>query len=282
MSDETKSVLQQLRKTFKGRLSRLTLFDSNVCECRTEPETPWILIPVEGQPFSHQLRFTYRKRKVELLQNDTHVSLGVGGEFPSRIISFNARDAWHSHWVCVGKFFVVADKTYPVYTKDRTLSEFEHGLFRSEEFAALILATDMRAGESLHFYADEVKFYLKTPTIEHVQKVIERTIDLVEKIEVLEEPLDLTSLPERFHPLIPLIKKWAISDDGDRADLLSNASKVALKKMVEKVSPHFEEIGTYLSSFGEKPPPEAACLLGTLAECFMEAEIEIAKDGESS
>jgi len=281
MADETKSVLQQLRKTFKGRLSRLTLFDSNVCECRTEPETPWILIPVEGQPFSRQLRFTYRKRKVELLENDTYVSLRVGGEFPSRIISFNARDAWHPHWVCAGKFFVVTDKTYPVYTKDRNLSEFERGLFASEEFAALIVETDLRDGESLHFYANEVKFYLKMPTAEHVQKVIERTIDLVEKIEVLEEPLDLTSLPVQFHPLIPLIKKWAISDDGDRADLLGKASKMALKKMVEKVSPYFEEIGTYLSSFGEKPPPEAACALGSLAECFMEAEQEIAKGGGS-
>jgi hypothetical protein len=37
-------------------------------------------------------------------------------------------------------------------------------------------------------------------------------------------------------------------------------SKAALKKMVEKVSPYFEEIGVYLASFGEVPTGGGMCL----------------------
>jgi hypothetical protein len=279
MADETKSVLQQLRKTFKGRLSPIKVFDANVCESDTPPGRPWELNPVQGQFFSRILRFTHKKRRVRLLENDEYVSGRVYVEIPTRIFSVNAKNALYRRWIGAGDF-TIADRSYPVFTKDGKLSEFEEGLFLREEFTALIVTADMRDGESLHFSAGDVHFYLKTPTAEHVQRVTESAIELADKIEVLEEPLDLTSLPVQFHPLIPLIRKWAISDDGERADLLSNASKVALKKMVEKVSPYFEEIGTYLDSFGETPP-EAACLLGTLTECFMEAEIQIAKDQKS-
>jgi hypothetical protein len=281
MADELESVLQQLRKTFKGRLSPIKLFDANVCESTSPPGRPWESIPIKGQPFSRQLRLVYKKRKVVLLENEEYVSGSVYVEIPNRIFSVNGRNALCRRWISAGDF-MIGDRSYPVFTQDGKLSEFEQSLFRREEFSALIVATDMHDGESLHFSADDVHFYLKTPTVEHVQRAIECAIELADKIEVLEEPLDLTLLPERFHPLIPLIKKWAISDDGDRDDLLSTASKAALEKMVEKVSPYFEDIGSYLASFGEEPPPEYASALGTLAECFIEAEIETAKRAETS
>jgi hypothetical protein len=280
MPGETKSVLQQLRKTFKGRLSPIKLFDSNVCESTSPPGRPWESIPVRGQPFSRQLRFVHRERKVALVENDEYVSGSVYVEIPNRIFSVNVKEALLRHWISA-EDFMIGDRSYPVYTQDGKLSQFEESLFRREEFTALIVAADIRDGESLHFSRSDVHFYLKTPTAEHVQRVIESAIELADKIEVLEEPLDLTSLPERFHALIPLIRKWAISDDEDRADLLGTASKAALKKMVEEVSPYFEEIGSYLATFGEKPPPEYACALGTLAECFVEAEQQIAKGEES-
>jgi hypothetical protein len=281
MADETKSVLQELRKTFKGRLSPIKLFDVNVCQCVSPPNRPWESIPVIGQMFSRQLRFTYKKRKVMLVENDSYVSGSVMGEFPGRILSVNFRNALHRRWISAGEVKTVA-RRYPLFTQDGKLTEYEEDLIRGAEFTVLLAEFDFRNGGSLHFYRDGVHFYMQGPTAERVQKVIERTVELADKIEVIEERLDLTLLPERFHPLIPLIKKWAISDDGDREDLLSTASKAALGKMVEKVSPYFEEIGLYLASFGEKSPPEEACALGALAECFMEAEQEIAKGKESA
>jgi hypothetical protein len=231
---------------------------------------------VEGQPFSRQLRFLYKKRKVILVENGTYVNGTVRGEFTGRIFTVNAKDALCPRWACAGNFTVGA-RSYPVFTEDGRLSEYEENLFRRPEFTVLVAEADMRDGESLHFSRGDVQFYLKTPTAEHVQRVIERAIDLAEKIEVAEEPLDLTLLPVPFHPLIPLIRKWAIYDDGDRSDLLTTASKPALSKMIEKVSPYLAAIDSYLDSFGKQPPTERPCALGTLAECVLEAEQQVAK-----
>ena len=276
MSDEPKSVLQQLRKTFKGRLSRCTAFDPNVCAYHAKPDRPWELIATEGQPFLRELRFAYRKRNVVMYENENYVRVSVRGEFTGRRFTVNAKDPFNHRWTSAGNVAAGA-RSNPVFTPDGILSEHEENLFRRPEFIALLIQTDMRDGESMQFAQDSIRVYLKVPTVEHVHAVIDCLIELVDKIEVLEEPLNLMSLPARFHALIPLIRKWAISDDEDRTDLLRAASRAALKKMVEEVSPYFEEIGSYLASFGETPPPEAACALGTLAECFMEAELEIAK-----
>ena len=79
-------------------------------------------------------------------------------------------------------------------------------------------------------------------------------------------------LPRQFHDLIPLLSRWSIGDDVQRMETLESASTDELQRLIESITPRFEEIDSYLRSF-DMHPPHAACLLGNLSEATCEAEI---------
>ncbi len=81
-------------------------------------------------------------------------------------------------------------------------------------------------------------------------------------------------LPPEFQFLIPLIRKWAESDDHLRSDLIDQAGGASLRELADNVVPLFDSINTYLNRLG-KELPEAAIALQTLAECASEAQISI-------
>jgi hypothetical protein len=84
---------------------------------------------------------------------------------------------------------------------------------------------------------------------------------------------DYTILPEAFHRLIPLFKKWGQTDDDKRSQRLARAARAQLRKLVAEVEPHFHSINRYLDDFGAEPIPAAAIVLGALAEAASEAQI---------
>lgn len=90
-------------------------------------------------------------------------------------------------------------------------------------------------------------------------------------MEAVEQGPKLELLPVQFHPIIPMIKKWAVPDDLERNDLLDSVPKSVLRSLADEVSPYLETINSYLDSFGEMPPTEEAVSLGRLAECALEA-----------
>jgi hypothetical protein len=71
--------------------------------------------------------------------------------------------------------------------------------------------------------------------------------------------------------LIPLIRKWGITDDAERTERLERASRRQLQVLVRRVSPLFESINAYLDGFGEDVSAAAAAL-GALAEAAAEAK----------
>jgi hypothetical protein len=85
--------------------------------------------------------------------------------------------------------------------------------------------------------------------------------------------VDLSKLPERFAPLLPLIKIWGVTDDTERDELRAASSSTELERIVEKVQPYFEAINLYLDSFGDLPMSEAAIALGALAEFAAETQV---------
>ena len=130
----------------------------------------------------------------------------------------------------------------------------------------------MQEGEIVLFTKDEITFYLKQPTSDRVSRIIDRMVDLAVKVEIPDEKLDLKLLPLQFHPVIPLIEKWALPDDSDRNDQLDMTPKSILRAFVDEVNPYMEAVDSYLNSLSGKPPTEEAGALGRLAECALEAK----------
>jgi hypothetical protein len=82
------------------------------------------------------------------------------------------------------------------------------------------------------------------------------------------------NIPEKLWPLVPLLKKWAISDDSEREERKEIMGKAAKRKLLNAVTPLMPEINGYLDSFGDRPFSEEAILIGNLAELVSELQLE--------
>jgi hypothetical protein len=262
-------MLKELAKRFKGKLSRCEVYDANVCATRTVADRPWELIAVTGQPFLHRLRFPCGRRKVTVLASETYVHGSASGTFGSRPFTINAKQrVFRSEFA---QSLLLGGARYPVFTEDGSVSAEQTDLLSRPELMALIARSSLREGESLYFTKGEMGFYLKRTDTDRISGVIDVLVKLADRVETLEQRPDLKVLPSQFHPLIPLIQRWALADDSERQDLLEAASATTLRALVDDVSPYFEAIDSYLDSFGKKAPTYEAVTLGRLAEGALEA-----------
>jgi hypothetical protein len=266
------TVLQELAKRFKGKLSQCTVYDANVCTTRSQPDRPWELLPVSGEPFSRRLRFTHKGRKVTVLANTSYFHGAVSGTFNSRPFTINAKQrvvGFRSEFATA--LFVGGDR-YPVFTEDGNVSSNQKHLLSLPELVSLVALSDLQEGESLYFTKGEIGFYLKRPDTDRMSGVIDRVIELAGTVEIPEEELNLELLPAQFHPIIPTIRKWALADDSERNDLLAATPETVLRSLTDDVFPYLDAINSYLDSFRGRAPTEHAVALGRLAECAIEAK----------
>lgn len=104
---------------------------------------------------------------------------------------------------------------------------------------------------------------------------------LLEMLPVIEEnfpdkpdDIDANAIPEELRDLIPVLKKWAISDDQEREEKVTKAAKGTLTRLVNRVTPKMEAINRYLDSFGDEPWSEEAAMFASLAELVSELQAE--------
>jgi hypothetical protein len=198
--------------------------------------------------------------------------LSIAGSFPAQPLSVNERNLIDPLLQEAGSVTIDNAIRYPLFTKTGNLSPDQRSLVENTEFRSLLRELDLQTGEKLIVSTDELSAYLKKPTAERITSLIDGFVNLINHIDIPQEELDLNVLPPQFHPLIPLIKKWAIGDDLDREDFLENFPKAVLERFVMEVEPYLRPIDSYLDSFGYRPPSEQACALGRLAECAVEAK----------
>jgi hypothetical protein len=266
------AMLQDLAKQFKGKLSSCQVYDANVCTTRSAPGRPWDLEVVSGEPLTERLKFTRRGRKVTVLANNAYVNGAATGTFASRPFTVNAKQkvVFRSEFADT---LSVGTARYPVFTEDGKVSSEQRSFLGRPELLSLVAQAGFEEGESLYFTKGEIGFYLRrTHDSEHVGRLIAQVIELAESLEAIEEGPKLELLPAQFHPLIPIIRAWAVADDSERSDLLDATPRHVLRALVEEVSPYFDAINSFLDSFGEKAPTEQAASLGRLAECTLEAK----------
>jgi hypothetical protein len=244
-------MLQEVATRFSGKLSSCEVYDGNVCSTRPVPDRPWELEVLAGEPFSERLRITYRGRKVVVLANSDYVHGSTDGTFESRPFTINARQrvGFRSE---LAETLRVGGAQYPVFTEDGRVSSEQKSLLDRPELLSMVVRAGLQSGESLHFTKGEMGFYLKWDHTDsgRIGALIGQIAALAEKAETVEPGPKLELLPVQFHPIIPMIKKWAVPDDSERNDLLDSASKSVLRSLADEVSPYLEAINSYLDSFG--------------------------------
>jgi hypothetical protein len=227
--------------------------------------------PPTPDRFVRQVRYRDAGMRFTVRVNDEYVVVDVDGAFglgiscsfgERRVISGRARrDRGLSAW-----FGLV------VFLEPCPLSVGAADLLRRQDVQQSVWDLHLGTRESLHFCTGQASLYLRRYDCEELLSAISILTGLLVRLPRLEtESLSLESLPPEFHQLIPLMKRWAVSDDVERHELLARASPQRVKDLVRTVTPYFGAINRYLDSFGDTPLPEHACMLGALAECATEA-----------
>jgi hypothetical protein len=220
--------------------------------------------------FRHQLSIECKGRKVRLYANSHFIVGQVSGSFAIDAFSINRRDLDKREV----PLRISSFPTLPVFA--RKSSGHLEDLLNSAALRRTLEDLRLKETESLHLYRDAINFFLQSSSVSDIMSAIEVTCGLAEELPAgNEEKIDLTVLPPEFKILIPLIRKWGVTDDLERTELLEKASRKVLERLVESVVPHLSSINKYLDSFGEVPPSEAAVALGAVAECAVEAQLHL-------
>lgn len=229
-----------------------------------------------GHPFSHEARFSHQGRRVTIESNKEWLRLEVKGHLDVGVCSINKSNA-----------ITFMDKANTTIAKELRWDVFlPVGAQPTDELKTFLNSAIVRnavdgligtdpASTSLHVFSGAVVLYTRPHSSQEIDDEIQILSSLV---GVYRPPLSrsaLMSLPKRFHHLIPLIMRWSEPDDSARAALIEDATSVTLTELVEAVAPETQEINAYLNTFGDKPWSEAACSLGTLAECAAEARCRL-------
>ncbi len=90
------------------------------------------------------------------------------------------------------------------------------------------------------------------------------------KQKVAAPKIDANNIPINIKEVLPFLKKYSISDDSERAELVEQMSDDEKATLREKIFPIMSEIESYLDSFKDKPFTLEASLILELAELVAE------------
>jgi len=272
---ENQTVVKNLAKKFRGKRKVLNHFDANVCKSNFLPTRPWETIYLPGDLFEFEVRFQWEDHKFCVSANREFVCLALrlSGVVCSPSFTINRQDR-----VVVIKTAVKPPKELPlqVYASDTTSAAIVSRWLSNAANLECVKSFFLGQNDSLHVYGNQLQIYLHNPPQAKVVAMLPQLEKLASHLHLESEDIvDFNTLPEQFRHLKPLLKKWAISDDHERSILVDKASMQTLKKLVQAVLPKMKAINKFLDSFRGKPLSDAAALLGSLAECAMEAKLRL-------
>ena len=260
--------LRALAKAAKRPVRRVNMFDPDVCDEFTIEEA---LANAEPPPdrLRYEVRLSVAEQRFVLRASDRYLTIKIVGAFDVGTFSVNRSSR------CITFFHGEMKQrtpvgSHPVFAPPNSPDPAVLELARVRE---AILALGLGADEGLRFYGTSVSAILRPGPQRHVSEVLPGLGRLADGLpQHREEALSFADLPEPFHPLIPLIKRWGIADDDARSERMGKASRKQLQALVKRLSPFFGPINDYLDSFGDRVP-ESAAALGALAEAASEARL---------
>lgn len=146
------------------------------------------------------------------------------------------------------------------------------------EFYSLVIGLNLLSDETVSIREDSLTLALHPDRNLHL--ILD---DIIELVNNYQDILKLNrsarifkkNVPESLRVLCPLLKKWAISDDGEREQAVSSLSEKQKINLVNKVDPFMNQINTFLDSFEDRPLSEEATLIASLAELISELKLTI-------
>lgn len=219
------------------------------------------------------MRFTLRV-------NDEFISIDVDAPFAGNILcSFGRKPRLYPSFTENSAFSAIFG--IPVFLDAGSMSLDAPSILSRPSILECVRKLRLAERESLHIRNGQASLYLQRYERDHVDQTISiLKILLAELPQSVESKVDLRQLPAEFHSLIPIIAKWAVSDDEERSERLAKASSRTRQKLIATVTPHFKSINHYLDSFGDEPLPEHACMLSALAECAAELQVALGDENK--
>ncbi|MGC4035099.1 MAG: hypothetical protein QM764_03995 [Chitinophagaceae bacterium] len=171
--------------------------------------------------------------------------------------------------ICLGENPVKNNYGYKVFTNDEPQSSILSCL---ELINDLVQGLELKADEGMFVYRNGTQLILhKSRSLIGEIRVIQEIKNILEsRFPETPDIIDPSKIPSNLQHLAPLLSEWAISDDAERNEKVSQSSKAKLKKLVNTVSPDMQAINKYLDSFKDEPLSYEATLIGNLAELVSE------------
>jgi hypothetical protein len=282
------ALLRAIAEDEKKRVQHCEFYDRNVCDfeftdlnVRVDPISKKFRVSAplirSGGPLTSKVTLVRAGHPVLMWANSETMLISVRGQARTQMTcSINGPNADDFRLTEL----VVEGLPFPVFIRSAVKPTKEMLAFlSSSDVQQSAQALIRRDTDSLHFRVGEVALYLHPQSAEEATDAIERLLNFVGPFRPQRGAWDLAGLPSEFQHLVPLIKKWAESDDSLRSDLIREAGEPSLRELIENVVPLFDSINTYLDSFGDELP-EAAIALQTLAESAAEAQITVKDRGD--
>ncbi len=269
------SLLRALAKHLARRVRTVNLHDPNVCVSPSDPVDTWITYELPGDHFKHEVAFHVRDRRVAVRANAKYLAIDLRVELRTPFVcSFNRPDRVTCADVEVAQL-ATNRGAVPVFACEGEVSVALRAFLDGSGLPRALAQRPLGGDESLHVAGNGLTLYSQCASVTELMAAFEVLSDLADAIEGPEPVVALDSLPPEFAPLLSTVRQWALLDDDHRAERLERASTTARQRLVNTVSPFYPLINRYLDSFGDEPLPEAATLLGALAECAMEAAVSL-------
>jgi hypothetical protein len=268
--------LNEIARKLGKRTSSLNLIDPQVKRVPWNWQDSLSSKPQPSDCFTRKISYKVNNLRVTLRVNDEYLAVDVKGPFGGSVVcSFVNNKAFESHRE-LGSDAICKSYGYKVYLGSGPNSESTASFLQDSSFQQLVKSLRLSQKESIHIGNGYASLYLQRFECEDVLVILESLYHLLSLLPPVDEiSPSFEDLPARFKKLIPLIKRWALSDDSDRSDRINRASTKTLAQLVESIESDFSAINQYIDSFENGPLPEHAVLLGTLAECATEAQLSL-------
>jgi hypothetical protein len=262
---DPRELLSAIAQRHRRPTSAANLHDPNVCTSTFDWRESFEPVDPPSDRFRHCVRITYRKRPLALRANDRFLALELASAFniaapfsinrPDRVAGLGIRKTFRDWSV-----FVADGGSLPLMLED-------------VEVVRAVEALQLDPDESLHVHRNKLIVYARPASVGRVDVIVEGMVAVAERLPKAERVVaSFEDLPAEFSALLPRFRDWTISDDSDRHERLTRASRAELATLVEAVTPFFGAINQYLDRVGVDPP-ESALALGALAECAAEAQL---------
>jgi hypothetical protein len=272
MADDAAAFARLLKAAARhhgGRLSTCNHQDPNVCTTHLD----WRVAELSPPPdrFVRQVKLQYRGRRVAIRSNNKFVAITLYADLaPGLVFSVNRAD----RVMLTEPSELATGQDLPVFVCSGDCSASVVSVLRDPAVQRPIEALELGPEESLHVYANAVVAYTRPHSTHRLEALLTELASLIDHLpSAAEKDLELEDLPNEFHPLLPLIRKWGHTDDEERQEYLERASTSELRDLVTILEPRFVAINRYLDRFDGASMPPSAIALGALAECAAEALI---------